>query len=141
MMNWARIEGDYVVEITGIDPQGRFHPDFIWIPCGEEVRQGWLYRAGEFFAPEVNFPEPAAPQCVTRAQGKAALILAGLWESVITYVQNLTNPTEKLMAEIALNDTAHWQRTSPFLNAVANALDISSDQLDDLFQQAEALEL
>lgn len=87
-------------------------------------------------------PGPApVPQQVTRAQGKAALITAGLWNDVLAYVDGITDPTEKAMALVALNDTTHWKRTSPSLNASAQALGLSDEQLDDLFQQADAVEL
>lgn len=53
------------------------------------------------------------------------------------------NPTgqETALALVALNDTTHWQRTSPFLNAAATALGLTSEQLDDLFIQASGIEL
>ncbi len=85
-------------------------------------------------------PEPV-PHQVTRAQGKAALITAGLWPDVLAYVEAMTDPTEKALAEVALNDTTHWQRTSPFLNAAAAALGLSDEQLDDLFRRAAEIEL
>lgn len=81
------------------------------------------------------------PQQVTRAQGKAALIQAGLWADVLAFVDGIEDPTEKAMAEVALHDTMHWQRTSPFLNAAATALGLTSQQLDDLFTAAWVIEL
>lgn len=85
-------------------------------------------------------PEPI-PHQVTRAQGKAALITAGLWQQVLDYVDGITDPTEKALAEVALNDTTHWQRDSPFLNNAAIAIGLSSEQLDDLFKQASRINL
>ena len=85
-------------------------------------------------------PEPV-PEQVTSAQGAAALIQAGLWQPVLDYVDAMTDPTEKAMAEVALHRTTHWQRTSPFLNAAAASLGLSDEQLDDLFRQAAANEL
>lgn len=87
-------------------------------------------------------PAPApVPEQVTRAQGKAALIQAGLWQTVLDYVDGIADPTEKALAEVALHDTTHWQRTSPFLNAAAAALGITEQQMDALFQQAAEIEL
>ena len=85
--------------------------------------------------------QPYVPQQVTRAQGKAALITAGLWGAVESYVDGIEDATEKALALVALNDTTHWQRTSPFLNAAAQALNLTSEQLDVLFQQAAEIEL
>ena len=52
LMKWARIENGTVMEITDIDPNGRFHPDLIWVECPEEVGQRWSYSDGIFTAPE-----------------------------------------------------------------------------------------
>jgi len=42
---------------------------------------------------------------------------------------------------VALNDTTHWQRTSPFLNEAAAALGLTNEQLNDLFRQAAEIQL
>lgn len=78
---------------------------------------------------------------VTRAQGKAALISSGLWQGVLDYVESIEDTTEKALAEVALNDTTHWQRSSPFLNAAAKSLGLSDEQLDELFLNASSIEL
>lgn len=83
----------------------------------------------------------APPPDVTRAQGKAALIRAGLWQGVVDYVASISDPVEKAVAEVALNDTTNWQRSSLFLNAAAHALGLTDEQLDDLFLQASKIEL
>jgi len=90
-----------------------------------------------------SFPPapPYVPQQVTRAQGKAALITAGLWSAVESYVDAIADPTEKALALVALNDTTHWNRTSPFLNDAAAALGLTEQQMDDLFTQAATIEL
>lgn len=83
---------------------------------------------------------PAAPEKVSRAQGKAALVRAGLWGQVIAYIKTLESD-EKLLAEIALNDTNEWERGSPFLLAVAKHLGLSEEKLDELFAAAAEIEL
>ncbi len=39
---WARIAEDGVtlVEFTFENPEGRFHPDIVWIPVGPDVKYG-----------------------------------------------------------------------------------------------------
>lgn len=89
-------------------------------------------------------PDPKPPQVpfsVTRAQGKAALIQAGLWGSVLDYVDSIDDPTERALADVALNDTTEWLRTSPFLAAAADAIGLTPAQLDDLFRDAAAIAL
>lgn len=113
----------------------------------EEERQEWgAPELVEMSPAEVdahlNPPvQPYVPQQVTRAQGKAALIQASLWQAVLDYVDGITDPTEKALADVALNDTTHWQRTSPFLNEAAAALGLTNEQLDDLFRQAAEIQL
>lgn len=45
---WARVEDGVVKEVTGIDPEGRFHPDLKWRPCPGHVLPGWLFENGTF---------------------------------------------------------------------------------------------
>ena len=89
-------------------------------------------------------PEPQpipVPQQITRAQGKVALIMQGHWQAVLDYVASIQDPTQRALADVALNDTLTWERSSPFLNAVANGLGMTDEQLDTLFIQAGGIAL
>ena len=90
-------------------------------------------------------PEPVqasvVPQSVSRAQGKLALIQAGLWPAVIAFVEGIADPAQKAYAEVALNDTQEWRRDSPFLASAVAALGLSDEQLDTLFITAGGLQL
>lgn len=86
-------------------------------------------------------PPPVVPEQVSRAQGKAVLITVGLWPDVLAFVESITDPTEKALAEVALSDTTHWRRDSPTLQAIATALGITSEQMDDLFIGASNINL
>ena len=92
-------------------------------------------------------PEPVpvqasvVPQSVSRAQGKLALIQAGLWPAAVAFVEGITDPAQKAYAEVALNDTQEWRRDSPFLASAAAALGLSEGQLDTLFITAKELQL
>lgn len=92
-------------------------------------------------APEQPVEPDPVPYSVTRAQGKAALIQASLWSSVLAFVESIEDPTEKALAEVALNDTLDWRRDSPFLSQAAAAIGLSSEQLDDLFTAAAQIAL
>lgn len=96
--------------------------------------------AGNVPAAADPLPVPV-PQTITRAQGKAALIQAGLWPQVQAFMAVIEEPNDKLLAEVALNDTVSWERSSPFLARVAVALDLSEQQLDELFIAAAAIVL
>lgn len=45
---WARIENDEVMEVTDVDPEGRFHPSLVWLKCPADVQQGYVYDKGVF---------------------------------------------------------------------------------------------
>lgn len=93
---------------------------------------------------EVFAVEPApviVPQQITRAQGKAALIMQGHWQQVLDYVAAITDQTQRALADVALNDTLTWERSSPFLNAAAAGLGMTDEQLDALFIQAAGIAL
>lgn len=87
-------------------------------------------------------PEPVyVPQQITRAQGKAALIMQGHWQAVLDYAASIQDPTQRALADVALNDTLTWERSSPFLNATAAGLGMTDEQLDALFIQAGGIAL
>ena len=76
------------------------------------------------------------PQQITRAQGKATLIKTGRWSAILAYVETISDPTEKAMAQVALHDTLNWERTSPTVLQAAAALGMTSAELDELFISA-----
>ncbi|MGW9067007.1 hypothetical protein ACWGPO_23220 [Achromobacter animicus] len=55
MKKWALIENGFVKELTDIDPEGRFHPDFVWVEAPEGTQAGYSYD-GENFEPPVVEP-------------------------------------------------------------------------------------
>ena len=81
------------------------------------------------------------PESVTRAQGKAALITAGLWSGVLAFVAEIPDPIERALAEVALNDAQQWHRSSPFFSTAAAALGLTGEPLDALFLAASKIEL
>lgn len=79
------------------------------------------------------------PEEVSRAQGKAALIGAGLYESVQSYIDSLEGMKQEI-AIIAFNETNTWRRDSAFLAQAALALSLSEEDLDSLFIAAELIQ-
>lgn len=115
-------------------------------PGDAPAGQVWLWHgawvAGTQPTPLPQPPDrPVAIHQISRAQGKAALITAGLWNDVLAYVAAIPDATQKALAEVALHDTQTWQRSSPFLAAAAQALGLSDEQLDELFATAALIEL
>lgn len=81
------------------------------------------------------------PQVVSRAQVKVALIQAGLWAQVLALVAAIPDPVERAVAEVTLHDTQEWRRDSAFLAQAAQALDLTEQQLDELFVTAAEVTL
>lgn len=110
------------------------------VPEGKQVA-GWEYeiKGDKAVATPLfeDFVEPV-PVSISRAQGKAAMLLDGLLEQVQEYIESLEG-TERAMAELAFNDTNEWRRDSPFLNHVANVLEISEERIDELFVSASKI--
>ena len=126
----GRITGTATDEYTGPD-------EYIDAPADFDAD-----RMGEYvYADGALTLEHVVPQQVARAQGKAALIGAGMWPSVLAFVAAIEDDTQRLLAEVALHDTQHWQRSSPFLNAAKAALGMDDAQLDALFIAAAQIEL
>lgn len=109
-------------------------------PEHDRVNQAAFWRDGAWVIEDVVHAE-SVPAQVSRAQGKAALITAGLWDSVVAYVAGIADVTERALAEVALYDTQDWRRDSPFLATAAAALGLTDQQLDDLFVAAAAIVL
>lgn len=54
---WARIDSNKVVELTDVDPQGRFHESLVWVACEANVKEGWTYLKNKFTPPVENKDE------------------------------------------------------------------------------------
>lgn len=123
---------DYTVINVAIS-EGALAPSWV---ASESAAIGDTYdpQTGTFTRPPPP-PDPV-PTTVTRAQGKAALIGAGLWQQVLDYVGAIEDPQQRALAEVALNDTQEWRRDSPFLLAAATSLGIEPAQMDALFLAA-----
>lgn len=50
-MKWALIINSVVHETTDVNPTGKYHPDFIWRECTQEVQVGWGFNGQTFVPP------------------------------------------------------------------------------------------
>jgi hypothetical protein len=80
-------------------------------------------------------PKVIVPQTVSRFQARAALLGAGLLEQVETMMES-ADP----LAKLAWQEGQEVRRNSPLVRSMAQALQLSDEQLDDLFIQAAMIE-
>lgn len=81
-------------------------------------------------------PVKYVPQTVSRFQARAALLAAGLLDTVTAY---MAQPETPQLVKLAWEDAQEFSRTSPTVLGMQTVLGISDDQLDDLFIQAETI--
>lgn len=78
-------------------------------------------------------------QAVTPRQMRIALIMAGINLSVIeSMIEALPEP-DKSITRITWEYSVEFQRNNPLLNAMAPALGLTQEQVDNLFQLASTL--
>ena len=80
------------------------------------------------------------PLTITKRQAKQQLLLAGLLDDVELGITNITNETEKRLAQIYWEDSQEFERNHPMLISLGNSiLGLTEQQLDDLFIEASKL--
>jgi hypothetical protein len=95
------------------------------------------YQLVDLTPDELEASKPRVPQTVTNFQARAALLNAGLFEQVNEALMSLPiSSTERQAWEYANELT----RNGALVNSVAEALGLTSAQLDDLFRQASRIE-
>lgn len=54
MSKWALIRDQAVIETSNVDPKGRYHPNFNWVECADNVEVGYSYVNGQFNQPSLS---------------------------------------------------------------------------------------
>lgn len=88
---------------------------------------------GNTIAPYVEPPEPV-PQVVSMFQARAALINAGLYDTVDAAMQQAGG-----VNLIAWEYATEVRRDSPLVQAMAAELGLTNEQVDNLFRQAAGI--
>ena len=143
MRNWAQLdEDDIVVNITvapddWVPPEGSRFAEYT--PKTGGIAFGKKHMGNKVFEwPPGYTPPKNVPEVVTKAQAKIALLDAGLLDTVEAM---MVDPSTPRPHRIAWADAQEFRRTSPTLAAMAAALNLTSDQVDDLFIAARQVEL
>ena len=105
-------------------------------PANSDYVQYLAWVAEENTPTPYTPPAPAIPQTVSAFQAKAALLSAGLIPAVTAYMAGATvTPFDQL----AWQEAPVFNRDSVTLNNMAAALNLTPDQLDQLFTAAAAI--
>jgi len=106
-------------------------------PAFQPETQSCLFQDGAWVVADVVPPGPAVPEAVTRFQARAALAQAGLLDGVNGMMEH---PDTPVIAKLAWADALEFRRHSPTVLALAGALGMSAQQLDELFVAAAGIE-
>ena len=92
-------------------------------------------HTGEWQLNESEQREAMLPESVSRSQGTMALYDAGLWSQVESIYEAMPEGRDKFLTYQALYVVNTWERTSPALLGMAQALEppLNDTALDDLF--------
>lgn len=81
-------------------------------------------------------PLPAVPESVTRFQARAALYQAGYLQAIETLMQDQNTP---MIYKLAWQDASEFKRNSPTVTAMASALNLTDNDVDNLFRLASTI--
>lgn len=131
-----------------IDPYAPLPPGTITPPpvtTGNEVAQ-WTGVDWVVLPERPALPEPPpkpTPRTCTPAQGYVALFaLKGITKQMLyEAVDQIPDPVQKYMAQIGLEHTGEWKRDSATMQAMAQLLSLTEQDLDDLFLYAKNVEV
>lgn len=102
----------------------RFHvANTYWVDATEEPTIQQVQEAIQIFV---------KPSVVSPYQAKTALMYTGLYETVETMINASNNPILK----IAWNSATEFNKNSPLIQALAQQLNLSEEQVDVLFLSA-----
>lgn len=87
-------------------------------------------------SPEQILQEMRSKMVVSPFQGRMALFNSGLMNQVEAIIANPDTPQE---TKIAWEYAIEWKRLSPMIEGLGYALGLSSEQIDDLFNEASQI--
>lgn len=122
----------------------RYHTPLSSLPAGDNVvaqAYGYLKTLPEFAVAtdhlvDTSAPTTYVPQSVTRFQAKAALQARGLLATVETI---MADPATPETYKLAWADALTFDRNSATVTAIGGLLNMTAEQLDQLFIEAAAI--
>ena len=129
MINIALIKDNTILEAFLVDEVPEHLSTWTEVPI--EVGPGYTFTDGVWSPPVIV---PPVPEKVSRFQARAALYQMGLLEAA----EALTTMAGGL-TEIAWSDATEFYRDSPSIAGLAPHLNLTEEQIDDLFRLASTI--
>jgi hypothetical protein len=130
------LNGSHTRNSDGVRGYLRVHPDTVTVePITALVNPDDLTL---LVAPEPELEPEPVPYEIANWRAKAALEIAGLLSAVEAAITALDGP-HGIVARNAWASGAPLARNGPTVMALAEQLDLTTAQVDDLFRQADAL--
>lgn len=136
--------GFYDDEIHLVIPQGAFElTEERYQALMDGQLQGLEIVHGEDGRPMLREPLPMQPQSCTPAQGLVALFaLKSITEdNVLAAIGQIPDPVQQYTARIGYQRATTWERNSPTMQAMAQLLQLSDEDLDTLFSYAAGVQV
>ena len=103
---------------------------------GDGYVNGLLVTADPIILEPLPEPEPLVPSEISNIQAYAAIKHFGLLPTVMTYMNSL--PADDLI-RITWEKATVFKRTSPTLLLLAEELELTSEQVDDMFRYGNSI--
>ena len=103
-----------------------------WV-ISDTAKIGDTYDGGVFTTPETVIE---VPKKISARQAKQELHALGKLSLVQSVIDAIADPDQKMNIQIYWNDATDFERTHPELIALATAIDMDGDQLNDAFISA-----
>ena len=130
---WALIFDGEVAEITDIDPEGRYHPDFVWIACEKNTQVGMLYKDNQFVGkqPVDVVSDIRSTMSLSAADARLRLAELGLLDRINDAIDAMPKSTP-LRIKWEYSPVLH--RADPVLDDFCHGtLGMTDEQIDELF--------
>lgn len=105
------------------------------IPCPEDVSVGWFYNEGEFVSPPTPEPEPVPMLPLQKWRFETMVDMNGLREGIDRAIEAMPEP-QRTVAFNKRNHVPEFYRDDPLFDALGPALDVTPEQIDQMWEQA-----
>lgn len=112
------------------------HTYFYTFESELEAKQLLNWDEDTGYNPSFEPPLPPVPASVTRRQALTVLTLGGYIEQIESAIAAIQDPQQRIIAQIFWRESQQFERYNPTLIALAYAIRLTDEQLDDLFRQA-----